>query len=54
MFLRARRRRATWPDLSDAASPPAGEWLAPLLYGKTALAELSADEFDAALHALLP
>src|SRR5207248_7206332 len=45
----------TWPDLSNAAlTEQAGEWLAPALTGKTALNEFSADEFAAALAALLP
>jgi ATP-dependent helicase HrpB len=44
----------TWPDLADAAlAARAGEWLAPALAGKTALGEFSADEFAAALAALL-
>jgi ATP-dependent helicase HrpB len=44
-----------WPDLADAAlAARAGEWLAPALAGKTALSEFSADEFAAALAALLP
>jgi ATP-dependent helicase HrpB len=44
-----------WPDLSDAALVESStEWLAPLLLGKTALAQLTADEFGAALHNLLP
>ena len=32
----------------------AGEWLAPAFAGKTALAELGANEFAQALHILLP
>jgi ATP-dependent helicase HrpB len=45
----------TWPDLSDAAlAARAGEWLASALAGKTGLNEFSADEFAAALAALLP
>jgi ATP-dependent helicase HrpB len=45
----------TWPDLADTAlAARAGEWLAPALAGKTALSEFSADEFAAALAALLP
>jgi ATP-dependent helicase HrpB len=45
----------TWPDLADAAlAARAGAWLAPALAGKTALAELTAEEFAAALAALLP
>jgi ATP-dependent helicase HrpB len=45
----------TWPDLADTAlAARAGEWLAPALAGKTALGEFTADEFAAALAALLP
>ena len=44
-----------WPDLSDAAlSARADDWLAPALYGKTGLAEFSADELSAAITALVP
>jgi ATP-dependent helicase HrpB len=44
-----------WPDLSDAAlAARAGEWLAPALSSKTALSEMTADELDTALSALLP
>jgi ATP-dependent helicase HrpB len=44
-----------WPDLSDAAlAHGAEQWLAPALLAKTALAEFSTDEFDAALRELLP
>jgi ATP-dependent helicase HrpB len=57
MFL----RRATdpggdqWPDLSDAAlAAHAGEWLAPVLHGKTALPEISAEDLHQALTGLLP
>ncbi len=54
MFLRA-SEGDEWPDLSDAAlAQNAGEWLAPALVGKTALGELTADDFAAALHSLLP
>jgi ATP-dependent RNA helicase HrpB len=54
MFLR-QSEGAGWPDLSDTAlAASAGEWLAPALAGKTALAELSADEFAAAIGELLP
>ena len=43
-----------WPDVSDAAlAARAGEWLAPLLLDKSALAELSADELATALAGLL-
>jgi ATP-dependent helicase HrpB len=54
LFLR-HSEGADWPDLSDAALAASVEqWLAPVLAGKTALAELSADEFAAALGELLP
>ncbi len=54
MFLR-QSESASWPDLADAAlAASAGEWLAPALADKTALGEFSADEFAAALAALLP
>ncbi len=54
LFLRAAEGEE-WPDLSDAAlGASAGEWLAPLLADKTALAGLGADAFEAALHGLLP
>ena len=51
----ARAEGDEWPDLSDAAlAASVGEWLAPLFADKTALAGLGADEFEAALHGLLP
>ncbi len=43
-----------WPDLSDAALAADVEWLASILAGKSSLAELSADDFAAALTARLP
>jgi ATP-dependent helicase HrpB len=46
---------ADWPDLSDTAlAASAEQWLTPALAGKTALAELSADELATALGKLLP
>jgi ATP-dependent helicase HrpB len=57
MFLRAAEGHETaheWPDVSDAALAGDADWLAPLFYGKTALAELSADDFASALTARLP
>jgi ATP-dependent helicase HrpB len=45
---------AEWPDLSDDALATDIDWLAALFHGKTTLAELSADEFAAALKARLP
>jgi ATP-dependent helicase HrpB len=54
LFLR-QNEGADWPDLSDTAlAASAAEWLAPALAGRTALAELSVDEFAAALGGLLP
>jgi ATP-dependent helicase HrpB len=54
MFLR-HSEGADWPDLSDAAlAGSAEQWLTPALAGKTALAELSAEEFAAGLGELLP
>ena len=52
-FLR-RAEGAEWPDLSDAALAADVDWLAALFDGKTALAELRADELEAALKARLP
>ena len=43
-----------WPDLSDAVLAADMEWLASIFAGKSSLAELSADEFAAALAARLP
>ncbi len=43
-----------WPDLSTAALSKDVNWLVPFLAGKTALSQFSADEFAAALQALLP
>jgi ATP-dependent helicase HrpB len=44
-----------WPDLSDAAlARSVPQWLTPALAAKTALRELSPDEFAAALGTLLP
>jgi ATP-dependent helicase HrpB len=53
MFLR-HFEGIEWPDLSDAALTANIDWLAQTFAGKTALAELSADEFAAALRARLP
>jgi ATP-dependent helicase HrpB len=57
MFLRAAEGQVTeheWPDLSDVSLGADTAWLASILYGKSSLAELSADEFAAALGARLP
>jgi ATP-dependent helicase HrpB len=52
-FLRA-AEGDEWPDLSDAALAADTDWLASMFFGKTALAELSAQDFAAALGARLP
>jgi ATP-dependent helicase HrpB len=53
-FLR-RSEGGEWPDLSDATLATTAEtWLAPLLMDKTALADVTTSEFEAALHGLLP
>ncbi len=52
-FLR-RAEGEEWPDLSDAGlAASAAKWLVPLLFGKTALAQVTAAEFESALHGLL-
>ncbi len=44
-----------WPDLSDAAlAANAAEWLAPILHGKTALSDVTADDLHQALSGMLP
>ncbi len=54
MFLRASEGEE-WPDLSDAAlAQTANAWLAPALVAKTALGEITADELNTAVRALLP
>jgi ATP-dependent helicase HrpB len=54
MFLR-RHEGPEWPDLSDAGlTAAADEWLMPRFLDKTAVAALTAAEFEAALHNLLP
>ncbi len=53
-FLR-RAEGEEWPDVADAAlARGAAEWLAPFLSGKTALAQIGADDLAGALDALLP
>ena len=52
LFLR-QAEGSEWPDLSDAALAADIDWLTSIFAGKTALAELSADEFAAALAARL-
>ncbi|MGO9135531.1 MAG: ATP-dependent helicase HrpB [Methylovirgula sp.] len=54
-FLRQAEGDEEWPDLSDAAlKTSVKDWFAPYLDGKTALAEISATDLDAAMKALLP
>jgi ATP-dependent helicase HrpB len=53
LFLR-RAEGEEWPDVSDAALAGDHGWLVAALADKTALKDLSADEFEAALSALLP
>jgi ATP-dependent helicase HrpB len=54
MFLRASEGEE-WPDLSDAALAQAVDtWLAPALTAKTALGDITADELNTAVRALLP
>ncbi len=52
LFLR-RAEGSDWPDLSDTALAADVDWLAAIFAGKTSLAELSTDEFAAALTARL-
>ena len=53
-FLRALDGEG-WPDLSDAALLQTLEtWLAPALHGRSSLADISADDLEQALAALLP
>jgi len=53
-FLRASEGEP-WPDLSDKSlNETAAEWLTPMLAGKTALAEITSDELEAALHERVP
>jgi ATP-dependent helicase HrpB len=57
LFLRAAEGQAPeheWPDVSDVSITADGAWLASIFYGKSSLAELSSDEFSAALAARLP
>ncbi|WP_421761068.1 ATP-dependent helicase HrpB [Devosia sp.] len=43
-----------WPDLTDAGLAADWSWLTPHLVGRTALAEITADDLGGALEALLP
>jgi ATP-dependent helicase HrpB len=54
MFLRA-SEGDEWPDLSDAAlAQTVNAWLAPMLAAKTTLGDISADELNTGVRALLP
>ncbi|MFY9894881.1 MAG: ATP-dependent helicase HrpB [Xanthobacteraceae bacterium] len=54
MFLRA-SEGDEWPDLSDPTlAATVDAWLGPLLAAKTALRDITADEMETALSALLP
>ncbi len=54
MFLRM-SEGDEWPDLSDAAlANSAKDWLAPILLFKTGIGQITVDELDTALRALLP
>jgi ATP-dependent helicase HrpB len=54
MFLRASEGEE-WPDLSDAAlAQTVSAWLTPVLAAKTALGDITADELNTAVRALLP
>ena len=53
-FLR-RAEGDEWPDLSDAAlATSAEDWLAPFIPGRVSLAEITADDLEAALAQALP
>ncbi len=58
LLARASYLRATlgeeWPDLSDAGLAVDVGWLVPSITGKTALAEIGADDLGGALEGLLP
>jgi ATP-dependent helicase HrpB len=44
-----------WPDMSDAGlAATVSDWLTPILASKTALSQISSDELDTALSALVP
>ena len=53
MFLR-RAEGEPWPDLADATLTASPEWLAPALFGKARVDDLSGEAFAHALRALLP
>ncbi len=54
MFLR-RAEGDEWPDLSDTGLASSVEsWLAPFIEGRTSVSDISPDDLDAALSALVP
>jgi ATP-dependent helicase HrpB len=54
MFLR-QAEGGEWPDLSESAlAESVKDWLSPMLLSKTALADISSDELETAVGALLP
>jgi ATP-dependent helicase HrpB len=54
MFLR-RSEGEEWPDLADAAlTTTLHDWLEPVLFRKTAVADIGIDEFDTALRNVVP
>src|SRR4029079_3648002 len=54
MFLR-QAEGGEWPDLSESAlAESVKDGLSPMLLSKTALADISSDELETALHTLLP
>ncbi len=54
MFLR-KSEGDEWPDLSDAAlAASVADWLAPILFDKTSISVLSADDLTTAITGLLP
>jgi ATP-dependent helicase HrpB len=54
-FLRRAEPGEAWPDLSDAAlGERAADWLAPFIEGRTSLAEITPDDLEQALKAMLP
>jgi ATP-dependent helicase HrpB len=55
MFMRRIEGDDQWPDLSDTAlATTAGDWLATMLMFKTSLDQITVDDLDNALHALVP
>ncbi len=54
LFLRGATGDASWPDLSDAALAQSSDWLMAATAGKTALAQIAAEDLAQALMALVP